>query len=99
MLSISVLDADGRDMMQESPWLSVGREYRPSLQTPHLVTIRRGDTRFGSVRVRERAGTKNVLKVDSIQVAEGSARELVAAVLYAALREARIVAIRDLSHR
>jgi hypothetical protein len=91
MFSISISDSDGRDATQESIWLPVGREYHRSLQGTHRLAIHVGGDELGAVKVHKAAGTLNILRADLLTLDPLAPRQVLAALVYSALREARIV--------
>lgn len=90
MMTISIRDADGRDVMQPSAWLGVGREYHQSFRTPHCVSLVSGDGANGSVTVSTMADTPSAVRLDSLRVPAGFSRPVLAALIYSAFREGRI---------
>ena len=91
MFRYSVLDAEGRDMTQPSPRLSMGRPCYESLCTHHRVVIASDDRELASAIVRKPDGSPNSVCIGSFELVDNCPHEAVAALVYLALREARIV--------
>lgn len=91
MTKISIREAGGRDVLQPSSWLGVGREYHQSLQRPHCVSLVSSDGAKGSITVGTMADRPNAVRLESLNLTDGFSQPLLAALIYSALREGRIV--------